>query len=154
MSSAVEWDKTFMRIAKEMAKHSTCCRKQVGAVLVKNRRVISTGYNGVPSGLRHCCDRFTPCDRAKPDFYDVHGVFSRNFEVHAEANCLLETAKNEISPEGTTLYTTLSPCQDCAKIICAAGVTRIVYEELYDRDQKGIELLAEMGIDVDQVVVD
>jgi len=149
-----DWDKSFLRIAYEMSTHSTCCRKQVGALVVKNNRIISSGYNGVPSGLRHCVDYFKPSDMKKPDFMKVHGEFSNAFEVHAEQNAIAECAKNEVSPVGATLYTTLAPCSNCAKLIVAAGIKRVIYEEEYDRDTKGPELLKQCGLIVQQIPYD
>jgi dCMP deaminase len=146
-----EWDITFINIAKEMAKHSTCIRKQVGAILVKNGHIVSTGYNGVPHGVKHCNEVFKKEDMLKPDWMDVHGKFSSMYEVHAEQNCIIEMAKNETNPEGSTLYLTLSPCSNCAKLIVAAGITRVVYEEKYDRDTSGIDLLNNMGVECVQL---
>lgn len=143
------WDKDFLRIASIIAKHSTCCRKQVGAVIVKNRRIISTGYNGVPSGMKHCKDIFTPDKLKSPYFYEEHGKFSANFEVHSEQNAIAELSKNEVSGVGATMYTNLSPCSSCSKLIAAAGIKRVVYSEEYDRDKGGPELLRQCGIEVE-----
>ena len=96
-----EWDITFINIAKEMAKHSTCIRKQVGAILVKNGHIVSTGYNGVPHGVKHCNEVFKKEDMLKPDWMDVHGKFSSMYEVHAEQNCIIEMAKNNMVHEGS-----------------------------------------------------
>lgn len=148
------WDVTFLKIAKLMAEHSTCVRKQVGAVLVKDTRVVSTGFNGTPTGMPHCSQVFTPDRLAKPDFYDKHGKFSKAYELHAEQNAIIFAGKVNTPCEGCTLYTTLAPCPDCAKLIVAAGIQRVVYSERYDRDQQGIELLRQMGIQVEQVTWD
>lgn len=148
------WDKDFLRIASIMAEHSTCCRKQVGAIIVKNGRIISTGYNGTPSGMINCKNYFTPEDIKKPNFYDLHGKFSTNFEIHAEQNAIAELSKNEVSGVGSTLYTTLAPCSMCAKLIASAGITRVVYSEEYDRDMNGPELLKQCGIEVVYLPID
>lgn len=150
-SQLKSWDNTFIVIAKELAKHSTCLRCQVGAVLVKNGRIVSTGYNGVPHGMKHCNETFTIEDMKKSNWLDIHGEFSRKYEVHAEQNCIIEMAKNETNPTGTTLYLTLSPCSNCAKLIVAAGIERVVYAEEYDRDKDGINLLKEMGIECEKL---
>ena len=147
-----EWDKTFIEMARLMAEHSTCTRKKVGAILVKDNRVVSTGYNGTPKGMKHCNQIFTPDKLKLPNYYDEHGKFSRQFEVHAEQNCIIYAGKEGTACEGCTLYTTLSTCKDCAKLVVASGITRVVYDELYDRDQEGIELLRMMGIEVSQYI--
>lgn len=146
------WDKTFIQIARLMAEHSTCTRKKVGAVLVKDNRIVSTGYNGTPRGLKHCYEIFTPDKMSKPNYYEEHGKFSQKYEVHAEQNCIIFAGKVFTSCEGCTLYTTLSTCRDCAKLVVASGISRVVYDELYDRDQEGINLLELMGIQVDHFV--
>lgn len=145
------WDKTFIEIAKLIAEHSTCVRKQVGALIVKDKRIVSTGYNGVPSGLKHCNKFFTENNLKEPDFYNKHGDFSKKFELHAEQNAILFAGKVYTSCEGATLYTTLSPCSDCCKLIAGAGIKRVVYCEEYDRDTAGIDLLKQLGIEVIQV---
>ena len=94
------WDLTFIKVATLMAKHSTCVRKQVGVVIVKNNRIISTGYNGVPSGMKHCNEVFTKSAMAKltdAEFYKQHGDFSAKYEVHAEQNAIAELSKNEVN---------------------------------------------------------
>lgn len=144
---------TYMRIALEIAQQSTCARKQVACVLVKDRTIISTGYNGVPSGMKHCNETFTLADRLKPDFMKIHGEFSAKFELHAEQNAVCQAAKNEVSPVGSTAYVTLSPCAPCAKLLIAAGVKEVYYYEAYDRDTSGIDLLKEVGIPCNQITL-
>ena len=112
---------------------------------------MSTGYNGVPSGLKHCNQYFTMDNLKEPEFYNQHGDFSKKFELHAEQNAILFAGKVFTSCEGATLYTTLSPCSDCCKLIAGAGIKRVVYCEEYDRDTAGIELLKQLGIEVIQV---
>lgn len=146
---SIVWDNDFLRIAKIIAEHSTCTRKQVGAVIVRNKRIISTGYNGVPSGMKHCNEVFTQKDLTSPDFMKTHGDFSNKFEVHSEQNAIAELSKNEVNGVGATLYTTLAPCSNCAKLIVAAGIKRVVYLEEYDRDMSGPELLRQAGIEVE-----
>lgn len=147
---SIRWDYSFLKIAKEISTHSTCCRKQVGSILVNESKVIiSMGYNGVPSGMQHCNEHFTMTDMLKPDFMKMHGDFSRRFELHSEQNCIAQCAKNGISPVGSTLYIDLSPCSQCAKLILAAGIKRVVYSEEYDRETEGLELLRQNGVKVD-----
>jgi len=153
------WDDYFIEFALCAAKRSTCIRKQVGAVIVKDNRIIATGYNGVPSKAEHCIEYF----RKKYDlehkkqydcfenylksheFYHEHGDFSRKFELHAEANAF---AFSFCSLKDCTLYVTLSPCCSCSKLILAYGISRVVYLELYDRDIDGLEVLKNYNIEV------
>ncbi|WP_424244851.1 dCMP deaminase [Elusimicrobium posterum] len=153
--------KLFISMAQLVAEQSTCCRMHVGAVLVKENRVVSIGYNGVPSGQAHCEDCFEEIyskDWAAKypvkeeffksrDFYDAHGKFSNDNELHAEQNALLFAAKHGISTAGSTLYVTWSPCINCAKIIVTAGIEKVYYQSLYDRNQEGLVLLKNSGID-------
>lgn len=160
-----EWDKSFMRIAIELATHSTCVRKKVACLIVKNRRIVSTGINGAPSGCDHCEDHFEniriTCGIPVAEFrkriqtpgdplYVEHGIYSNKFEIHSEQNAIAELSKNEISAIGADIYCTLSPCSNCAKLIIAAcgKNARVFYYEEYDRDTSGIDLLRESGIEV------
>lgn len=133
------WDGFFLRMAELVSTMSTCARVSVGAVLVRDRRVISTGYNGVPSGDQHCQEYFRDCHGPAP--FDEHAMFSQKRELHAEMNAILFAARHGVSVEGTTLYTTISPCDNCAKAILAAGITRVVYAKEYDRGMDGIQFL-------------
>jgi dCMP deaminase len=152
-----DWDKTFMKIAYEFAEHSTCIRKQVGALITKNKRIIATGYNGSPHGIVHCKDKFKNIDFKELNTQGSplnlkHHEFSEAFEVHAEANVIAFCAKYEtVIGEDCTLYTTLSPCVNCAKLIAQTGIKRVVYSEKYDRNTDGIDLLKKMGIEVVQL---
>jgi len=158
------WDKTFLEIAKIMSEHSTCARVQAGAVLTKDRRIISCGYNGVPSGQKECIEHFkmqfvlldklpknvlsfehwTKCK----EFSDLHREFSINNELHAEQNAIGYAARNGITTEGSTIYLTISPCKQCAKLMIAAGIKRIVYAEKYNRSEDdGIPLLKENKVE-------
>ena len=122
-----------MDIAFAVSARGTCSRAQVGAVIARDFRVISTGYNGVPSGMGHC-------DHTQDEQGCKHSV-------HAEANALVFAARHGLSVEGCTLYTTYSPCYECAKLIVNAGITRVAYSLLY-RDYSGVELLRDAGITV------
>lgn len=163
-----DWDKTFIEIAEEFAEHSTCVKRKVGAVLVKDLRILSTGYNGTPSGFCNCKDVFgngpnevaTKAIFYKNDFsnslngrkpytgyYFTHHEFAERFEIHAEQNCIAFAAKNGVSTEDCTLYVTTAPCVHCAKIIIASGIKKVVYKEIYKNDF-GIQLLKEANIEV------
>lgn len=143
------YEKCGMDVARAYSEMSTCCRKHVGvAILDEYGHTIATGYNGVPSGEIHCNEIFTPDKTREPDFIKKHGEFSARNEVHAEVNAILTALKLGRSLDGMALYTTLSPCKDCAKMIVAAGIKKIVYGEVYDRDSSPIEWLKSHGIEV------
>ncbi len=157
--------KLFTQMAELVAAQSTCCRMQVGAVLVKDSRVISIGFNGSPSGQEHCEDHFAELYqtafknqfatyedfRASRTFYDAHGKWSIENELHAEQNAILFAAKNGIATAGSTLYVTYSPCVHCAKVIASAGIVRVFYKNLYDRSQDGLIFLDKNGIECRQL---
>jgi dCMP deaminase len=130
------WDDYFMRIAGEVATRATCDRKHVGAVIVRDKTILSTGYNGSLRGLEHC-------DEAGHLMEDGDCVRT----VHAEANAILQAAKNGVRIEGGAIYTTASPCWPCFKLIANAGLTRIVFAEFY-RDQRIFEFATRLGIDL------
>jgi dCMP deaminase len=154
------WHEYFKKIAEFTANKSTCVRLQVGAVLVKENRIISIGYNGVARNEEHCdayfrkkwlnekVDKFKEFKEylASKEFYDEHGIFSNNNEIHAETNCLGFAAKSGTSTNGCELYLTDSPCTNCAKIILSAGIKAVFFNRKYDRDQNGIMLLRQVGI--------
>jgi dCMP deaminase len=126
-------------MALEWAKLSHCERKQVGALIVKDRMIISDGFNGTPSGFDNCCE-------------DENGV--TKWEVlHAEANAILKVASSTQSASGATLYITLSPCQQCSKLIHQAGITRVVYSKEY-KDTSGIQFLKKAGVETQYLPVD
>ena len=120
MSKRLDWDSYFMRIAQQVATRSTCDRKFVGAVLVRDRTILSTGYNGSTRGTPHC-------DEVGHMMEDGHCVRT----VHAEANAIVQAAKNGVRIEGATIYTTASPCWPCFKLIANAGIVCIAYGEIY-----------------------
>lgn len=128
-----KYDKAYLRIAREWGQLSYCKRKKVGAIIVKDRMIISDGYNGTPSGFENCCE-------------DEEGLTSW-YVLHAEANAILKVARSTQSCEGATLYITMSPCKDCSKLIHQAGITRVVYLEGY-KDNSGIDFLEKAGVDV------
>ena len=140
------WDEYFMRIAREVGERSTCLRRKVGAVIVRDKRILTTGYNGAPRGIRHCADR--GCLREKLDVPsgERHELCRG---LHGEMNALLQAAVHGVGVEGSTLYCTNRPCSLCAKMLINAGVKRIVIGEGYP-DELGEELLKEAGIPVER----
>lgn len=131
-------DRRYIRMAKIWAENSYCKRRQVGALLVKNKTIISDGYNGTPTGFENICE-------------DETG-HTYSYVLHAEANAITKIARSGNNSEGATLYVTTSPCIECAKLIIQAGITRVVYSEHY-RLADGLELLKAAGITVDFVEV-
>ena len=136
------WDEYFMKLANEVATRTTCLRRGVGALIVKERRILATGYNGVLTGLRHC--DVTGCLRQQL------GVPSgQRHEIcrglHAEQNALLQAARYGINIEGASIYITTQPCVVCAKMLINAGISEIIYQNPYP-DELSMELLKESGI--------
>ncbi|WP_432672611.1 deoxycytidylate deaminase [Flavobacterium sp. SM2513] len=127
------YDKAYLKIAQEWGSLSYCERRKVGAIIVKDRMIISDGYNGTPSGFDNCCE-------------DENGI-TRWDVLHAEANAILKVAGSTQSCQGATLYITLSPCKDCSKLIHQSGIKRVVYQKGY-RDDSGLAFLAKAGIEV------
>ena len=136
MSERVGWHTYFMNIARQAATRSTCDRKHVGAVIVRDKTILSTGYNGSIRGLPHCDDVGHLMEGG-------HCVGT----VHAEANAILQAAKNGVGIDGAELYTTASPCWNCFKLIANAGIRTIYYGEFY-RDTRSIEVARTLGIDL------
>ncbi len=137
-------DEYFMEIAKVVAKRSTCLRQKVGAVIVKDKRILATGYNGAPSGLPHCDEVGCLREKLKVPSGERQELCRG---VHAEQNAIIQAAKFGISVDGATLYSTHCPCIVCAKIIINAGIKRVVYGREY-ADRRGLELLKEAGIEI------
>lgn len=131
-----KYDKAYLRIAKEWSRLSYCKRKQVGAIIVKDRMIISDGYNGTPSGFENCCE-------------DEDNV-TKWYVLHAEANAILKVAGSTQSCEGATLYITLSPCKECSKLIHQSGIKRVVYHAGY-KDDSGIQFLVKAGVEVELI---
>jgi dCMP deaminase len=129
----LDFDRRYLEMAKIWAKNSYCIRRQVGALIVKDKMIISDGYNGTPSGFENICEDET--GKTKP------------YVLHAEANAITKVAKSNNSSEGATLYVTSAPCMECSKLIIQAGIKRVVYSDDY-RATEGIELLARTGIDI------
>lgn len=143
-----KWENSFLQIAKIISEHSTCIKKKVGALLVRDNRIISIGYNGTLPGEKHCENHFKEMKKVAPSniFIDEHKEFSNTFEIHAEQNCIAYAAKHGIKTEGATLYITVRPCNDCAKLAIASGIKKVVYID-YGTELKGLKLLNKMGIE-------
>ena len=142
----------FMEIAEKFSTLSTCGRLKVGAVITKNNRIISTGYNGVPSGLQHCCEIYKGIDFSIPENNEMHKQFSAQYELHAEQNAIVEAAKNGIALNGSVLYTTVEPCDYCRKLIAQSGIKNVFYRYKYDRNNKESDLIAEkLGLIIKQI---
>lgn len=130
------FDQSYLEMAAVWARNSYCKRRQVGALLVKDRMIISDGYNGTPSGFENVCE-------------DAEGV-TKPYVLHAEANAISKVAKSGNNADGATLYVTASPCMECAKLIVQAGIRRVVYSDEY-RLKDGIELLRRAGVECELV---
>jgi len=128
-----KYDRAYLRIAREWGQLSYCQRKKVGAIIVKDRMIISDGYNGTPSGFENCCE-------------DDDNV-TKWYVLHAEANAILKVARSTQSCEGATLYITMSPCKDCSKLIHQAGIKRVVFQTMY-KDSSGVDFLEKAGVEV------
>jgi len=130
-----KFDRSYLEMASVWAKNSYCKRRQVGALLVKDRMIISDGYNGTPSGFENVCEE--------------DGV-TKPYVLHAEANAITKVAKSGNSSDGATLYVTASPCLECSKLIIQSGIKRVVYSDEY-RLTDGVDLLRRAGIEVERV---
>ena len=128
----LKYDQAYMRMALEWAKLSHCERKQVGALIVKDRMIISDGFNGTPTGFENCCE-----EEGNTKWY----------VLHAEANAILKVASSAQSCKDATLYITLSPCKECSKLIHQSGIKRVVYANQY-KDISGVEFLEKAGVEL------
>ena len=131
-----KFDHSYLEMAEVWARNSYCKRRQVGALIVKDRMIISDGYNGTPSGFENICE-------------DENGV-TKPYVLHAEANAITKVAKSGTSSLGSTLYVTASPCLECSKLIIQAGIKRVVYKDEY-RLTDGVDLLRRAGVEVEKV---
>lgn len=131
-----KFDERYIEMATVWAKNSYCRRRQVGALIVKDKMIISDGYNGTPSGFENVCE-------------DENGI-TKPYVLHAEANAITKVAKSGNSSKGSTLYVTASPCIECSKLIIQAGISRVVYKDEY-RLTDGVDLLRRAGIVVEKV---
>ncbi|MCL5245493.1 dCMP deaminase family protein [Cellulophaga sp. 20_2_10] len=130
-SKQKKYDEAYLRMAQEWGKLSYCKRKQVGAIVVKDRMIISDGYNGTPTGFENTCE-------------DEEG-YTKWYVLHAEANAISKVASSTQSCTGATLYITLSPCKECSKLIHQSGIVRVVYQNAY-KDDSGLRFLEKAGI--------
>jgi len=128
----LKYDQAYMRMAFEWAKLSYCERKQVGALIVKDRMIISDGFNGTPTGFENCCE-----EEGETKWY----------VLHAEANAILKVASSTQSCKDSTLYITLSPCKECCKLIHQSGIKRVVYANAY-KDTSGLDFLVKAGVEL------
>lgn len=133
-SKTAKYDAAYLRMAAEWSKLSYCQRRQVGALIVKGRSIISDGYNGTPSGFENFCE-------------DEDG-YTKWYVLHAEANAILKVASTTQSCEGATLYLTMSPCRECSKLIHQSGIRRVVYATEY-KDLSGVDFLRKAGVEVE-----
>lgn len=157
MNHRPTWEESFLKTALEIAKHSTCTRVQVGAVLVYENRILAIGYNGVAKGNIHCFEYFRDKYHnlsddefsafIKTDEFRVeHGQFSEKNEIHGEANLLGYASQHGIITKGASLFCNVSPCMNCAKQIVASRLHEYIYINKYDRDIAGIDFLSKNGI--------
>ena len=128
-----KYDIAYLKMAQEWAKLSYCKRKQVGALIVKDKMIISDGYNGTPTGFENICEDEDNCTK-----WSV---------LHAEANAIMKVAASTQSSKGATLYITMSPCKDCSKLIFQSGIVRVVYNIEY-KDKTGIDFLRKAGLEI------
>ncbi len=140
-------DRNFINIALEIASASKCVSKSVGAVIVKNGRILSTGYNGTPAGYTNCCDHWNG------EYTNEHHEWSKTYEIHAEMNAIIWAAREGISIKGATIYVTLEPCSDCSKNIIASGIKRIVYDKPYEHTNSDIvtKFIKENSVIIEQI---
>ena len=155
-----KYKKLYKNILNEYEKLSTFARLKVAALLVKDGRVVSVGFNGVASGKKHCNDIFKHDEKqnihsidgkivTSDEWYNEHHVFSENNEIHAEVNTLMFALRSGLIIDDHELIISISPCINCAKMIISSGIRRVYYKDIYDRNGSlGLDLLAENGIDV------
>ncbi len=140
-----DWDEYFMEIANVVALRSNCSRRHVAAVIVKDKRIISTGYNGTPRGIKNCCEGGCPrCSSEAPSGTGLTECLCS----HGEENAIVQAAYHGIAVKDSTLYTTYSPCLLCAKMIINAGIREVVYRERYTIDDTARKILIEAGVKI------
>ena len=138
MNKQKQYDRAYLKMAHTWGQLSYCERKKVGALIVKDRMIISDGYNGTPSGFENICE-------------DEEG-YTKWYVLHAEANAITKVSASTQSSEGSTLYVTLSPCRDCSKLIHQAKIKRVVYADQY-KDTSGLDFLEKAGVEVSQIEI-
>jgi dCMP deaminase len=144
------WDQYFMEIAELVSRRSTCMRRQVGALLVKDKRILVSGYNGAPAGLRHCEEIGCLREKLKVPSGERHELCRA---IHAEQNTIIQAGVFGVSINGSTLYCTTQPCVLCSKMIIGAHIKRVVIKEGYP-DELSLEMLKEAGIELVEMVKD
>jgi len=140
MASQDKLDQTYMRMAEELAKLSYAERKKVGCLIVKDTQIISEGFNGTPAGFNNSCEYYDHLDE----------IYTKPEVLHAESNAITKLARSTNSSSESTVYVTLAPCYDCAKLIIQAGIKRVVYKEEYTKN--GLDLLHRAGIEAHRLV--
>ena len=140
-------DKNFINIAHEIASASKCVSKQVGAVIVKDGGILSTGYNGTPAGYTNCSEHWND------EYTKDHHEWSKTYEIHAEMNALIWAARKGISIEGGTIYVTLEPCSECSKNLIAAGIKKIIYDKAYEHTNSNVisKFIKDNGVIIEQL---
>jgi dCMP deaminase len=141
------WDEYFMAIAREVSRRSTCLRRQVGAILVVDRRILATGYNGAPSGVPHCAETGCLRERLAVPSGERHELCRG---LHAEQNAIIQGALYGVGLQGSVLYCTTQPCVICAKMLINAGVERVVYQGEY-ADELSLEMFEQAGVELIRV---
>ncbi|MBS3054144.1 MAG: cytidine/deoxycytidylate deaminase family protein [Candidatus Aenigmarchaeota archaeon] len=142
-----DWDTYFMNIAQQVAARANCIRRQIGAVLVRDKQIISTGYNGTPRGIKNCFEGYCArCASSAPSGTSLDKCSC----CHAEENAIVQAARHGMRTEGATLYTTFTACTQCAKMIINAGIKKVVAKEDYP-DDLGTRLLKEAGVELIRV---
>ncbi len=140
------WDQYFTEITRLVSTRSTCIRRHVGAILVKDRNILATGYNGVPSGISHCADAGCIREQLNVPSGERHELCRG---LHAEQNAIIQAAKHGVNIDGATLYCTTMPCVICTKMLINAGIKRVIFDDGY-ADELAIKMIAESGIDAVQ----
>jgi dCMP deaminase len=140
-------DTNFINIAFEIASASKCVSKQVGAVIVMDSRILSTGYNGTPAGYMNCREHWNN------EYTKEHHEWSKTYEIHAEMNAIIWAARKGINIEGATIYVTLEPCSECSKNLIASGIKRIVYAREYEHTHSEVisKFLADNGVKIEKL---
>ena len=145
MPAQEELDSAYLDIAERWSGLSKARRKKVGCLIVKDGAIISDGYNGTPKGFDNNCEDLRTGRRIKLPKGSVEGLVTKPEVLHAESNAITKLAKSTQSSDKSTMYTTISPCIECSKLIIQAGISRVVYKEFY-KDEKGLDLLRKSGI--------
>ena len=149
MNKQRKYDKAYLKMALEWAQLSHCERKKVGALIVKDRMIISDGFNGTPTGFENPCED----DEGFTKWYVLHENYTKWYVLHAEANAITKVASSTASAKGATLYITMSPCKECSKLIHQVGIEKLIYINEY-KDRSGLDFLIKAGVEVVQMDID